>query len=103
MEQISTIDFSKLKGDEQSILLDVRTTEEFELVNIGGIHIPLDEIQARFGELDKNKTIYCLCHHGVRSEYAGSFLRSVGFNNVVNIIGGIHSWSTSVDSSIRTY
>jgi rhodanese-related sulfurtransferase len=103
MVQISAVDFSKIQSEPGNFLLDVRTQGEFEFVNIGGSHIPLDEIESRLGEIDKEQTIYCLCHHGVRSEYAGNILLGNGFQNVVNIVGGIHSWSLTVDSSKPVY
>jgi rhodanese-related sulfurtransferase len=103
MEQISVIDFSKVQDDINNVLLDVRTQGEFDFVNIGGTHIPLDELENRLSEINKDKTIYCLCHHGVRSEYARQILLGNGFGSVVNISGGIHAWSQYVDTSKPVY
>lgn len=102
MEQISVNEFSKVKS-EDVFLLDVRTIEEFAYVNIGGVNIPLDEIRGRLAEIPKENTIYCLCHHGVRSQHAQFFLKSHGYENVFNIEGGIDAWSHLVDPSIITY
>lgn len=90
-------------GTDRICLLDVRHAEEFDFANIGGVHIPLDALKNRFSELPTSEAIYCLCHHGVRSSYACSILIEAGFENVVNIEGGIDQWSLQVDSSIPRY
>ncbi len=103
MEVISAFDFSKIIHDENTVLVDVRTKGEFDFANIGGKLIPLDELEERYAELDKNSNIYCLCHHGVRSMHAANFLLHQGFKNIWNITGGIHAWSLSVDSGVPQY
>jgi|TARA_Y100000748_G_scaffold301185_2_gene300979 rhodanese-related sulfurtransferase len=104
VDQISVIDFSKVMNSSNDwVLLDVRTDEEFHLVNLGGIHIPLNELPQKFTQLDQNKKIYCLCHHGVRSDSAAIFLKSEGFANVYNIVGGIDAWSLYVDDTVLRY
>lgn len=103
MKHISTIDFAKVKDSSEIILLDVRTLEEFNFVNLGGTHIPLDQLDKRYEELNKNKTIYCLCHHGIRSQYAAQVLEQFGFENTVNIEGGIEAYAQMVDSNLLRY
>ncbi len=101
METITVQELSKISLDEITVL-DVRTQCEYDLVNIKSQLIPLDELESRYSELDKSKTIYCLCHHGVRSEFAAMILKSKGFKSV-NILGGIDAWSLYVDSSVQRY
>lgn len=94
--------FNKIKENEQVFLLDVRTPEEFVFANIGGINIELSTLSERLGEIPKDKVIYCLCHHGVRSAHACHFLISHEFN-AINILGGIDAWSHMVNPSIPRY
>eukprot|EP00898_Chlorokybus_atmophyticus_P000024 jgi/Chlat1/1021/Chrsp109S01458 len=54
-------------------------------------------------DLDPNKETLVLCHHGVRSLQAANFLLSQGFTNVKNVEGGIHAYSTRVNSSVPVY
>lgn len=96
-------DFDKIKNNKEIILLDVRTEGEFNFVNIGGVHIPLDVLDKNLSKLDLAKTIYCLCHHGVRSRNAALFLDANGAQDTVNIEGGIDAYSMFVDSSIVQY
>lgn len=103
MKQITVVDFKQIINDEDIFLVDVRNPNEFELANIGGTLIPLPELESRFNEIPKDKKIYCLCHHGMRSAYACQFLASQGFENVVNISGGIDAWSLYVDPTVDRY
>ncbi len=106
MSEYAEIDVFELKerlNDENILLLDVRTTDEYEFANIGGVLIPLNELADRLNEIDKKKEIICLCHHGGRSARAAYLLIEEGFDNVKNLVGGIHSWSTQIDSNIPTY
>lgn len=90
-------------GSNDLFLLDVREPEEFQIANIGGTHIPLQDLSMRFQELDPEKEIVVICHHGVRSSHAVSFLRSRGFSKVKNLDGGIDQWSVKVDPTIMRY
>ncbi|GAB6931678.1 rhodanese-like domain-containing protein [Calditerricola satsumensis] len=73
-------------------LLDVRTPEEWARYRIpGAVLIPLDELPARAGELDKGREWIVLCKAGVRSAYACAYLRQLGFR-VRNLQGGILAW-----------
>lgn len=103
MKQITVVDFKQIINDEDIFLVDVRNPNEFELANIGGTLIPLPELESRFNEIPNDKKIYCLCHHGMRSAYACQFLASQGFENVVNISGGIDAWSLYVDPTVNRY
>lgn len=105
MQHISVTDFEVIlsSNDTDYILLDVRSNDEFEIVNLGGTLIPLDELESRVKEIDFSKKIYCLCHHGMRSQMAGEFLLAHGAVNVLNISGGIHAYSVDVDSSFKQY
>mgnify|MGYP000865745325 CR=1 FL=1 len=87
-----------------TILLDVREPMELELAPVqGALHIPMGDIPQRLDELDKNKTIICLCHSGARSAQVAAFLEDRGYPSAINLLGGIHAWSLEVDRSIPTY
>jgi len=85
------------------LILDVREQEEFKIVNLGGVLIPLGELTSRHQELDPEKEIVVLCHHGIRSAHAVGFLRSVGYEKAVNLDGGIDRWTNQIDPSLPRY
>lgn len=83
--------------------LDVRRDDERETASLGGIHIPLDQLEARFEELPRDKkTLVVYCHHGVRSLYAVQFLKYHGFD-ALSLRGGIDLWSREIDPNIPLY
>lgn len=84
-------------------LLDVRRDEEREIASLGGVHIPLHELEGRFHELDpKIRPWVVYCHHGVRSLYATQFLKLHGLD-ALSLRGGIEAWSASIDPSVPRY
>lgn len=85
-------------------LLDVREPWEFNVCRIEGSRlIPLSQLPARLGELDPGRTTVVICHHGVRSLRAASYLEHCGFGDVVNLSGGIDAWARSVDRGMAVY
>ena len=85
-------------------VLDVRTDEELALAPFpGAVHIPLQALPARIGELNPAQPIAVLCHHGTRSEMAARLLERNGFVAVSNVVGGIDAWSAEVDPTIPRY
>lgn len=88
------------------LLLDCRRPDEHTLVHIDAAKlIPMDEIQARVGELEahRERPIVVHCHHGGRSLRVTNWLRSQGFTNVRNMTGGIDAWALQIDSTKMRY
>ncbi|MBU6367198.1 MAG: HesA/MoeB/ThiF family protein [Gemmatimonadetes bacterium] len=105
IDQLSPTEVAaRLAADPTLTLVDVREGWEVELARVpGSVHIPLRELPGRVGELDPSRPYAMLCHHGMRSEMAASWLVAQGFRNVVNVAGGIEAWSAEVDAGIPTY
>ena len=104
MQNLSPQELKSLLDQGQVYLLDVRQAEELEIASIAGaVHIPLNELPARLGELDPQKPVVALCHHGVRSEMAGRVLERNGFTQVAHLSGGIDAWSQAVDPTVPRY
>ncbi len=82
---------SRLNRGEPLTLLDVREPIEFYTRNIGGINIPLGQLQTdiKFLNIAKNEEIIVLCKMGLRSETAQSLLREMGYTQVKNLEGGL--------------
>jgi rhodanese-related sulfurtransferase len=73
-------------------LVDVRTPEEFAAGHIeGAINIPIDQLDARKGELKKDADIVLYCRSGARSERGRSLLLGAGFAKVFNL-GSMSNW-----------
>lgn len=105
--QLTPSDVNSLKNQEDILLLDVRTPEEFEYANLSHLgnhlHIPIDYIQEKLSDIPQNQKIVVYCHHGVRSLHVQHFLLQNNFKNVFNLTGGIDAWSNEIDPSIPKY
>jgi molybdopterin/thiamine biosynthesis adenylyltransferase/rhodanese-related sulfurtransferase len=88
---------------EDVFVLDVREPHEYQIANIGGHLIPLNDLPKRVGELDREKNIVVQCKSGGRSQRAAEFLQQQGFQHIENLAGGITAWSEKVDPSIPKY
>lgn len=88
------------KKDQNSIILDVRTLEEYEevripnskLINIQEPQSFVDEIE----KLDKSKSYYVYCRFGSRSMMACNIMSQMGFTKLANLEGGITEWHGEV-------
>lgn len=73
-KQIQHISLTELEEwkikNKAFILIDVRESYEFEENNIGGINIPLYELNSRLDEISAHKTIVFCCSMGKRSKIA---------------------------------
>lgn len=81
--------------DRDSIaLIDVRTQEEHSVGHIpGDVNIPLDSLRDRLSEIPRDKKVVIYCGVGLRGYVASCILKGHGFNNVVNLCGGLRTYS----------
>lgn len=92
-----------IKKHQSITLLDVRRKEEVGISNIGGVNIPLNELENRIHELNIEDYVIIYCHHGIRSLLALFLLKQYGFHKVRHLKGGIEAWSNIIDISIKRY
>ncbi len=91
-------------AEREVVLLDVRESAEVAVASVPGtLHIPMAQVPARLGELDRNRPLVVMCHGGVRSRRVAEFLLDQGFENVFNLRGGIDAWSVEVDPRVPRY
>ena len=103
-KQINAVEASILRKNARAIFLDVREASELAICTIeDALHIPLGKIPERYDTLPKDQPVVVFCHHGMRSMNAQHFLISKGFDNITNMHGGIHAWSSEVDSQVAQY
>jgi hypothetical protein len=86
---------AKLDAGEKLNLVDVREPHEHAAFNIGGILLPLGQVQTL--QIDtiedlKEEIVYVYCRSGNRSGQACMMLEPYGFKNVVNVAGGMLDW-----------
>lgn len=93
----------RLDSGENLFVLDVREPHEFQICNLGGYLIPLNDLPKRVHELDSSREIVVHCKMGGRSAKAADFLRQSGFSKVHNLAGGINAWADRIDSTVPKY
>ena len=75
-------------------LVDVREPDEVAAGTLpGAVNIPLGQLPGRLDELDPARPVVLLCRSGGRSTQAAEFLTAAGFDDVVNLAGGMLAWA----------
>jgi len=101
VEEILVKELNAVINEDKNIqIIDVREPREYELGNIGGISIPLSDLENRLNEISSNGKTVVVCRSGVRSQKAIQKLQKNGFQNLLNLKGGLVEWVKEVDSSI---
>jgi adenylyltransferase/sulfurtransferase len=88
---------------EDVFLLDVREPYEFQIAQIGGKLIPQNDVPQRLAEIPRDREIVVHCRSGARSQRIAEFLKQSGYQDVVNLAGGILAWSDEIDPSVQKY
>lgn len=90
---ISNEDLKLALKQKEKQWVDVRTPGEYNTNHIKTFkNIPLNELPSRTQELDAGKETYVICQSGMRSRKAAAILKKKGFNQVINIKGGMGSY-----------
>lgn len=90
MSDIDTVTVNDVPVD--AAILDVR--EDYEWVAghaETALHIPLDQLPERIGELDPDQDLYVICRTGGRSFRAVQWLSGQGYS-ALNVAGGMDQW-----------
>jgi len=103
--EIGPKDLQRMRtAGEKHVVVDVREKWELDVAALPDVrHIPLGELQARFAELPKDRPLVMFCRSGRRSMDATVFLRQHGYDQAVNLRGGVLSWAAEIDPAMKTY
>lgn len=97
---------ARLAAGEDIQLIDVREEMEFDYCHLPGSRlVPLGEVPRRAeAEIRRQGPVVLICHHGVRSAQALGYLQQrLGYENLLNLKGGIDAWSREADPSVPVY
>jgi len=89
----------KLVAGESINLVDVREPHEHTDFNIGGILLPLGQVQTmQIDDIEDlgDKEVFIYCRSGNRSGQACMILEQMGFTNLVNVSGGMLAWQDRI-------
>lgn len=86
----SFVDKLNRKDLGDSLVIDVREPMEWDYYHLDEAQLmPMNTILARLAELPRERTLYIVCAHGVRSANVCYYLQQQGYDNVVNVEGGM--------------
>lgn len=94
--EVTAAEAADLLNNLHPFILDVRTPKEYQEAHIEGSKlIPIQELQARIGELElqKHEDIFIYCATGNRSTVASRILADSGFKRIYNLRYGIYDWA----------
>lgn len=92
---VSTVEAIGLINHKDALVLDVREAAEYAAGHIlNARSLPIGELEARAGELDKfkDRPVIVACATGGQSGGAVTLLRNKGFTQVTSLAGGLAAW-----------
>jgi len=86
------------------LLLDVRENWEFEICSIdNSLLIPMGQIPAKLDQINPDQEIVVICHHGIRSANVCRYLEHQGYEQMINLSGGVDAWAKDIDINMAVY
>ncbi|HMK56920.1 MAG TPA: MBL fold metallo-hydrolase [Dissulfurispiraceae bacterium] len=93
---------NEIKRQEDLFVLDVRQPKEWAAGHIdGAVHITGAEVSDRLGEIPRNRAVAVVCGSGYRSSAVASILKSRGYGQVYNVLGGMSAWRKSGFKTVK--
>lgn len=93
-----------LDNKEDFQLIDVREPHEYEICNLKGELIPMNEVPSNLDKISKDKTVVVHCRSGARSGNIIQYLEgNYGYTNLYNLKGGILAWADEIDPEMPKY
>lgn len=92
---LTTLQATQLLNKGKVTIIDVRSADEFKAGHLRqSKNIPLDQLGARVGEIDKSTSVLVVCGVGARAARGASQLRRAGVDNVYVLGGGFTEWQS---------
>jgi adenylyltransferase/sulfurtransferase len=89
---------------ENFVIIDVREPDEIEICSLGGINIPLGQIDQNVDKIPTDRMAVMVCRSGKRSYMATLFLQQEHeLTNLYNLNGGITAYARDIDKSMTLY
>lgn len=97
-QQLKALLKERQKKNIHFFLLDVREEEEYNNSRITGVDklMPTSDFNIEKLKINKETPIIIYCRSGVRSYNAQQILKQKGFNNAINLLGGIMAYQSDI-------
>ena len=94
----------RIAAGETIHLLDIRTREEFDAVQLPGAHLFTQEfMQEILAHWSRTDLLVIYDHQGARSMDAAAYFQGHGFEKIKSLRGGIDAWSAEIDPKLSRY
>lgn len=104
MKEVSVKELKEMMDSGEDFqLIDVREPYEYDIANLDGELIPLNEIPFAKDKISKDKKVVVHCRSGARSGNAIKYLEQNGFDNLYNLKGGVLAWADEIDPEMEKY
>lgn len=85
-------------------LIDVREPYEYAIANLGGALIPKGEVLENLSQINRDRKVVVHCRSGKRSaEVIRELQADHGYDNLINLKGGILAWAEEIDPEMARY
>lgn len=109
MEDITVTEVKeRMDAGEELFIIDVREPHEWDQDHITDRNWPMGSVPAKVMGMEveelkafKEKELIINCRSGGRSGQITHYLRSQGFSNVRNLLGGMLAWKAEVDPNFN--
>jgi rhodanese-related sulfurtransferase len=82
--------------DSGVYLLDVREDDEWAAGHApNAVHVPMQDVPVRLAEIPADQAVVVTCRMGGRSAQVTAYLRAQGYDEVVNLVGGMQAWQSA--------
>lgn len=96
--KVPSVSASQARDDvrEGAQLVDVRENSEWQVGHAPqAIHIPVSAVSSKLNRIKDDRPVIVVCRSGNRSRSVVSSLRKQGYDNVVNLAGGMRAWQSA--------
>jgi hydroxyacylglutathione hydrolase len=95
--RVTALDLAtQLESENPPLVVDVRTSREWKQQRLAcSRNIPLNHLRESLAEVPREKSVVVHCAGGYRSVIAASLLKSAGFGQVADLVGGIGAWQAA--------
>lgn len=105
MKEVTVQELKEMMDNNEDFqLIDVRESHEYDIANINGELIPLNQVPFAEDKIAKDKKVVVHCRSGARSGQAIKALEQrYGYDNLYNLKGGILAWADEIDPEMEKY
>ena len=94
----------QLKTEAPPVVIDVREPYEYAIAHMDGILMPQDTVAERVADIPRDRPVVVHCRSGIRSARIIRMLEDDhGYDNLLNLRGGILAWQEDVNPDLARY